>query len=158
MKHLKSIFESFTDEFAAEVKDFAENCLAYLLDNGFEVVTCLTKYSNTRSIVIWIDKPGRTAPWNNTRARFGFEWDDVKDYYIPFVQLLASRYKLFSFEKISLDYPVVFSYAEYGESIQSFTYDQIVNDNLFMDDGFKTTKGFISSDKVYLIGVKILIS
>ena len=159
MRYLKSFNEgrkSTTDE----LKEFSEDCLAYLLDDGFEITT-YTMAHNDRSAVIWIDKPGTPVGWNMKKTRIGFEWDAVKDYYIPFVQLLASRYQLARFEQVrGVDYPVRFNYGVDSPDLEDFTLDQIVGDELFNfpDGEFKpkvTKRGFTSYEKIYTIGVRV---
>jgi hypothetical protein len=143
-----------------ELKEFSEDCLAYLLDDGFEIAT-YTMAHNDRSAVIWIDKPGTPVGWNNKKTRIGFEWDEVKDYYIPFVQMLAKRYQLASFEQVrGVDYPVRFNYGVDSPDLEDFTYEQIVDDSLFndVDNEFKhkyTKRGFTSWEKIYTIGVRV---
>ena len=145
-----------------EVNDFAEDCLAYLLDDGFEITT-YTMAHNDRSAVIWIDKPGTPVGWNMKKTRIGFEWDAVKDYYIPFVQMLAKRYQLARFEQVrGVDYPVRFNYGMDSLDLEDFTYEQIVGDDLFLPEQGKemlpykvTKRGFAAWEKIYTIGVRV---
>ena len=159
MRYLKSFNEgrkSTTDE----LKEFSEDCLAYLLDDGFEITT-YTMPHNDRSAVIWIDKPGPNK--GQIKTRIGFEWDEVKDYYIPFVQLLAKRYQLARFEVIGgVDYPVRFNYGVDSPDLEDFTYEQIVGDDLFLPEQGKemlpykvTKRGFATWEKIYTIGIKV---
>lgn len=158
MRYLRRIFEGVTDE----VKDFTEDCLAYLLDDGFEVTTYRMAHDK-RSAVIWIAKPGPRIGWNNKQTRIGFEWDEVKDYYIPFVQLLAKKYQLARFEQIGgVDYPVRFNYGPDSPDLEDFTYEQIVDDNLFLPEQGKemlpykvTKRGFATWEKIYTIGIRV---
>ena len=143
-----------------EVKDFTEDCLAYLLDDGFEITT-YHMAQDDKLIVIWIDKPGPNK--GQIKTWIGFEWDEVKDYYIPFVQLLAKRYQLGRFEQVSgVDYPVRFDYSVNTAYLEDFTYEQIVEDNLFLPEQgkdmlpYKVTKsGFATWEKIYRIGIKV---
>lgn len=138
-----------------ELKEFSENCLAYLLDDGFEIATYTMVH---RSAAIWIDKPGTMK-----KTRIGFEWDEVKDYYIPFVQLLAKRYQLARFEQVrGVDYPVRFNYGVDSPDLEDFTLDQIVHDNLFLPEQGKemlpykvTKRGFATWEKIYTIGIRV---
>ena len=157
MRYLKSFNESVKSS-TDEVKDFAEDCLAYLLDDGFEITGHHMAHDD-KQIVIWIDKPGPNK--GQIKTRIGFEWDDIKDYYIPFVQLLANRYQLARFEQIGgVDYPVRFNYGVGSPDLEDFTYEQIVGDNLFRfpDGEFKpkvTKRGFASWEKIYTIGIRV---
>lgn len=145
-----------------ELREFSENCLVYLLDDGFEVVV-RTMPHNERVAFIWIDKPVTPVGWNMNKTRIGFEWDDVKDYYIPFVQLLAKRYELGRFEVIGgVDYPVRFNYGVDSPDLEDFTLEQIVDDNLFLVEQGKemlpykvTKRGFATWEKIYTIGIKV---
>ena len=80
MKHLKRFNESLTDDEVEELKDFCESSLAYLLDDGYYVY--IQREWNVGFHVLF------GLPNDN------FFWNDVKDYYIPFLQLLSRRYKL----------------------------------------------------------------
>jgi len=145
-----------------ELKEFSEDCLVYLLDDGFEITT-YTMAHNDKSAVIWIDKPGTPVGWNMKKTRIGFEWDEVKDYVIPFVQMLAKKYRLDKFDTVgSVQYPVRFNYGSDSPDLEDFTYDQIVNDNLFndADNEFKhkyTKRGFTSWEKIYTIGIRVIV-
>jgi hypothetical protein len=143
-----------------ELKEFSEDCLVYLLDDGFEITTYNMANDDTR-IVIWLSKPGPRVGWNNKETRIGFEWDAVKDYVIPFIQLLAKKYRLDKFDTVgSVQYPVRFNYGVDSPDLEDFTYDQIVDDSLFndVDNEFKhkyTKRGFTSWEKIYTIGVRV---
>ena len=80
MKHLKRFNESLTDNEVEELKDFCESSLVYLLDDGYDVY--IQREWNVGFHVLF------GLPNDN------FLWNDVKDYYIPFLQLLSRRYKL----------------------------------------------------------------
>lgn len=161
MRYLKSFNEgrkSTTDE----LKEFSEDCLAYLLDDGFEITTYHMAHDD-KQMVIWLDKPGTPAGWNMKKTRIGFEWDDIKDYYIPFVRMLAKRYQLARFEQVrGVDYPVRFDYGVDSPDLEDFTYEQIVGDDLFLPEQgkemlpYKVTKsGFATWEKIYTIGVRV---
>ena len=88
MKHLKRYNEDLQPHQVDELKEFCENCLAYLLDEGFSL-----SYENIYGgigtalrISLYIPTPGSKQTL--------FKWDDVKEYYIPFLQLLSRRYEL----------------------------------------------------------------
>jgi hypothetical protein len=88
MKYLKKIFESdlYNQVDEVELKDFCETYLAYLLDDtSFKIEVIDTEKWN--SYIIWLGKilNPRIQP---------FKWDDIKDYYIPFVTMLSREYDL----------------------------------------------------------------
>ena len=68
MKHIKSFNESNEED----LKDFCETHLAYLLDDSnFELT--VDSYAGIADILIKLQ--------NNE----GFKWNDIKDYFIPFL-------------------------------------------------------------------------
>jgi hypothetical protein len=165
MRYLKSfsamhsLLEAQIADSKVAVKEFTKNCLAYWLDDGFEITT-YSMPGDDKRIVIWLTKPGYAL--NNKETKIGFEWDEVKDYYIPFVQLLAKRYQLDKFDKDVVDYPVRFNYGVDSPSLEDFTYDQIVDDNLFLPEQGKemlpykvTKRGFATWEKIYTIGIRV---
>jgi len=88
MKHLKMFKESLDEDdkldYLFELRDFCDNSLAYLLDDGYEVDVFNDRLSITHIAL--------SLPGNNSSDEF--YWNDIKDYYIPFLQLLSRRYNL----------------------------------------------------------------
>jgi hypothetical protein len=94
MKYLKKIFENdlYKQVDSDELKDFCETYLAYLLDDtSFKIEVIDTERSGAKSAwdsyIIWL---GKTL---NPRIQ-PFRWDEIKDYYIPFVTMLCREYDL----------------------------------------------------------------
>ena len=88
MKYLRRIFENdlYNQVDSDELKDFCETYLAYLLDDtSFKIEVIDTEKWD--SYIIWL---GKTL---NPRIQ-PFRWDDIKDYYIPFVTMLSREYDL----------------------------------------------------------------
>jgi hypothetical protein len=88
MKYLKKIFENdlYSQVDSDELQDFCETYLAYLLDDtSFKIEVIDAEKWN--SYIIWL---GKTL---NPRIQ-PFKWDDIKDYYIPFVTMLSREYDL----------------------------------------------------------------
>lgn len=89
MKYLKKIFENdlYSQVDEVELQDFCETYLAYLLDDtSFKIEVIDTE--NWDSYIIWLGKilvDRRIQP---------FSWDEIKDYYIPFVTMLSREYDL----------------------------------------------------------------
>jgi len=83
MKHLKKFNESLED-WDSSLKDFCETSLAYLLDEDFSVF--VTQEDHHKNVML--KKEG---------GKSYFTWNSVKDYYIPFVQLLEKKYELDEF-------------------------------------------------------------
>ena len=88
MRYLKRIFENdlYNQVDDVELRDFCETYLAYLLDDtSFKIEVIDTEKWN--SYIIWL---GKTL---NPRIQ-PFRWDEIKDYYIPFVTMLSREYDL----------------------------------------------------------------
>jgi hypothetical protein len=88
LHYLKKIFENdlYKQVDSDELQDFCETYLAYLLDDtSFKIEVIDTEKWN--SYIIWL---GKTL---NPRIQ-PFKWDDIKDYYIPFVTMLSREYDL----------------------------------------------------------------
>jgi hypothetical protein len=81
MKYLKRFNESQGD-FQERLRDFCETHLAYLLDEGFEVV--LNDLDETYDCEITIKREDQRT----------FTWDEVKDHVVPFIIHLNKEYKL----------------------------------------------------------------
>ena len=89
MRYLKRIFESdlYNQVDDIELRDFCETYLAYLLDDTsfkIEVIESI----DWDSYIIWL---GKTLVDRRIQP---FHWNDIKDYYIPFVKMLSSEYDL----------------------------------------------------------------
>jgi hypothetical protein len=138
MKHLKPFNES-KENLIEELQDFCETSLAYLLDDGYDIslsVRDKVKYPGVNHIVVSLGLPEE----NFTPFRVGlrlqndgyrnFYWDDVKDYYIPFLQLLVRRYELLPY----LD-DTAHVYLQFN-TISGFRYlslDAVINDRTGLD-------------------------
>lgn len=95
MRYLKRIFENdlYNQVDEQELKDFCETYLAYLLDDtSFKIeVIESPKWDSRfpqRSHIIWL---GKTLVDRRIQP---FHWNDIKDYYIPFVTMLSREYDL----------------------------------------------------------------
>lgn len=87
MRYLKK-FESIDLE--KDLKDFCETYLAYLLDGDFEL-----------SVHFFVKKQGYSRNCYNINlvklndyGATGFTWNEVKDYYIPFIHMLDKQYEI----------------------------------------------------------------
>ena len=80
MKHLKRFNEN-KDNFKQELQDFCDIGLAYLMDEGGEIVLTRTDLSpNLIRIKIILDEPKR--------------WIELRDYIIPFLTRLDNKYQI----------------------------------------------------------------
>jgi hypothetical protein len=153
MKHLRRFNESLSSNEYDELKEFCENCLAYLLDEGFELelVDRYGRESNDSSYEIdsdysWIDLYG---PWgepdvHGEQTKASFSWNEVKDYYIPFIQLLKTRYVLVDSEGEAGDLEdlVYFKIAEGADvdvAFRNFTIEDVIDDKITLDSCFSVS-------------------
>lgn len=81
MKYLKRFNESV--DFQERLKDFCETHLAYLLDEGFEVV--LQDLDETYDSEIIVKRDDNVT----------FTWNEVKDHIVPFIIHLNKEYELY---------------------------------------------------------------
>ena len=158
MRYLKRFNEGLQLKETEELMDFAENCLAFLLDEGFqlELVDRYGRNPNDPSFeedteYYWIDLYGPTNDEDNTR---NFSWEEVKDYYIPFISLIKNRYKLVDNEreyKGDLVYFKVQTGRRFDEhSFFNFTVEEIMNDNVTIPKS-----DFSYEDNIFCISIKI---
>ncbi len=106
MKHLKKFNESNSIE---NLKDFCENCLAYLLDDG-EYELFVDDYPSHFRILFCEEN------------RSHIEWNNIKDRFIPFLTLLNKNYNIIT--------EIEFSSKEYLVSdILSDQFEDIYNKN-----------------------------
>ena len=128
MKHLRRYNESLDKD---ELEDFVESCLAYLLDEGFNVF--IPRSSGDDSVAIWLAISNQYST-NST----SFTWDQIKDYYIPLLKLLSNRYDIIGFGKPSRGIEDSTSqvrfrlHPEYSnDAFRDFPLYKVVNDDLF---------------------------
>jgi hypothetical protein len=94
MRYLKT-FESIDLE--KDLRDFCETYLAYLLDGDFELSVIWQGSENFRI--------GRKDCYNinlvklNDYGATGFNWLEVKDYFIPFIHMLDKEYNIMNNSK-----------------------------------------------------------
>ena len=127
MKHLKKFNESLQTNEVDELKDFCETSLAYLLDDGYKVSVSMmdkVKYPEKQHIIVSL---GLMETWGYQK----FNWDDVKDYYIPFLQMLVRRYELLPY----LDEDTSHVYVQFNTAggFRYLSLDQVINDRTGLD-------------------------
>ena len=139
MKHLKKFNESLTTDEFEELKDFCETSLAYLLDEDLDISFRQNLY-NTR-VTLYI---GDLSMLDHL-----FKWNDVKDYYIPFLQMLVRRYELGSKMngvRSSSFMPQVYFDCEFSE--EDTSPEDCINDNLGKIDNIYAISIYVKSKKV----------
>lgn len=96
MRYLKKFNESKNIPTKEELVDFCKDSLSFLLDDGYKLITRLESY-DTYVIIIrkQLDKDQNDRPITNF-----FKWDDVSDYYLPFLDRFTQEYEIVSDIKI----------------------------------------------------------
>lgn len=143
MKHIKRIFESLNID---ELRDTIDAYFAYLYDDGFSV-NCLTtrglaSLPENHVMVVLNKKVGR--------GTVNFEWDEVKDSFIPFIKNLNKEYDILNAEmywKRPIDSTIRFRYSEVilgREQVKykDFHYTQVIDDRIFSGEGYWKDKKF----------------
>ena len=140
MKHLRRFNESLTQDELQELKEFTESCLAYLLDEGFEL-DYISFDESTKCY--WIDLYGSRDEEDLSR---NFSWKEVKDYYIPFVSLLRNRYTI----KDQVYFKVQTGRRFDEHTYINYTIDEIINDKITIPKN-----DYSYTDNIFSISVKI---
>lgn len=97
MRYIKyfRITESSNQQYIDEIKDLADSSLVYLLDDGFK----LEYYPGV----------GQEIAIKLVAKEGGVKWDDIKDYFIPFLERLQNDYivqerTLVQFDDVTIKY------------------------------------------------------
>ena len=87
MRYLKNFNEgaSFLPEDLNELQYFCETYLAYLIDEGFGIRVRHGSLKDRARIEFYKGE---------LHFPIAFSWDDVKDHYIPFYQMLSKEYEI----------------------------------------------------------------
>jgi hypothetical protein len=153
MKHLRRFNEGLSSNELAELKGFSESCLAYLLDEGFEleIVDRYGRVPNDPSYEIdseyfWIDLygPSITQPdmYGAVPNDRSYSWNQIKDYYIPFLQLLKARYILVDDERSYKGDKVYFKILEGADvdtAFKDFMLEDVIDDKITLDSMFSVS-------------------
>ena len=130
MRHLKRFNEaSFLSEDIRELQYFCENYLAYLIDEGFGIRVRHGSREDRARIEFYKDDVHFPVPFN---------WNDVKDHYIPFYQMLSKEYEISTTSPFSVSMrncSVKFEYRRPGKQLWEteakwFTEQEIINDEV----------------------------
>ena len=146
MKHLRKFNEGLSSNEFNELKEFSENCFAYLLDEGFELelVDRNGRESNDPSFdedaeYFWVDLYGPTENGDT----ISYSWDQIKDYYIPFLKLVQKRYTLTDGD---WNKDLVLFKIEEGADVETafkrFEVEDVIDDK-------------ITSDSIYSVSIKV---
>ena len=138
MRYIKPFNESINPDEFEELKDFCETALINLIDRDTTNDDCIIEYTviggirinpsiinNSISIVLF----GPLSDDNGERLS-NWCWNDVKDSYIPFIQLLKRRYKLAT---NYIDFKFRTTRSRYEMSDKSFRIEDVINDRIDLD-------------------------
>ena len=171
MKHLvqstlygvkvKRFNESLTEQ---DLQDFCESSLAYLMDEGFtiKIYGRETQGDRTRG---YIPQGQFNIFLQKNNAKEFFKWDDINDYYIPFLQLLSNRYDIGAFfEEHNGAEPNIRIRYRYREDYsfvnvnKEFSLHRAISDDLFRPQGhWKDNVYYMSTPDPDLIYVAVII-
>ena len=154
MKYLRTFNESIDND---HLTDLCDMCLAYLMDDGYEYYIKGFSWLHTR--VIYFDNKNiknKSTYWPYNTENI-FKWGDVKDHFIPFLQMLLKDYRI---KEVNMD--VIREY-ERGTNVEQKTFmesylstlieDRLDDDteikliSVVIDDKPKPKKGFIGKIK-----------
>lgn len=95
MKYIKRFNEAVTEDFLLDLREFCESHLAYLLDEGF-IVKIDEPDEYNQSITIFLEKKGskEVVVGSGVLVSIPFNWDEVKDIFIPFIISLSKEYRM----------------------------------------------------------------
>ena len=127
MKHLKR-FNEATDNFKEELREFCENNLAYLLDEGRLLV------EDSRN--------------NLVRVQISFDrykdWNEIKDHIIPFFTRLTNKYEVVAKDTENVDV-YIFTRKVSGGPEADFKITDLIEDNVEIS-GIDQIRLFVSEN------------
>ena len=101
MRYLKKFNENKNIPTKEELVDFCKDSLYFLLDEGYKLIARLESH-DTYVIIIRreLGKDQNDRPITNL-----FKWDDISDYYLPFLDRFTQEYEIVSDIKIRCTSP-----------------------------------------------------
>lgn len=135
MRYIKPFNEN-VDNFEEGLRDFCNNSLAYLIDDGYDVKFTSrdkvysrgVKISDKQHITVSLGL--RVANGSNNNGYFKlFSWNDVKDRYIPFIQMLVRRYELLPYNSNA------HVYFNTEKGLKYLSLEQVINDEIATEFG-----------------------
>lgn len=121
MKYIKKYSSLIVESVKDDLKDFCEWNLAYLLDDDFKVM--ITRRDNLPSVSPG-HKPGHLIHfyrWVGGTTNF-WEFSEVEDHFIPFLQRLSKEYTVIEFV------------VDYLKSTTRLSVEQVVNGGIVPDE------------------------
>jgi hypothetical protein len=110
-----------------EIEDFCDTHLAYLTDENFRIDYEEFYGGNVTNVKI-------NHEWRDTDG-FDFNWNEVKDRFIPFLQMLSKQYRLhnFHFEDNKCKRTDVIKFYSDRGSTYYYTFQDIISDLVSID-------------------------
>ena len=129
MKYLKKIFESVDKD---DLLEFCESNLIYLIDEGFKIEVYRGRATNDEdySLCIKIIKVDNTSS-----DAYLFSWNDIKDYFITFIQRLINNYELH--KGVYWWNPTSNNYGRPCKTVTGIMFDYVRPKNMFDNQWFK---------------------
>jgi hypothetical protein len=88
-----------------DVIQFCKNCLAFLIDEGFDVKVEASKIDKHHKVLILFGKNFTQSYWGGWTTSEKFNYSDIKDDFIPFLEELVRLYEIETdFPKETTDY------------------------------------------------------
>jgi hypothetical protein len=152
MRYLKTFenLENFSSG-VSEIETFIKNNLAYILDEGFTFKVNFKRYGDRMNYIVKIYKIEEKG--NNRRQLF-FRWENIKDDFIPFLELLNENYTLDSYspEDNSLvidsgDTLVFTPSREWIGKKRWYNIEELINDSIDDNDKFQFISFVITGEK-----------
>lgn len=114
-----------------EIEDFCDTHLAYLTDEGF-YIEYEERYGGH-----FTDVTIRHSKREDNKYSHDFSWDEIKDRFIPFLQMLSKEYKLFNFhhEDFNCKGNQVVSMRRLDDLLSSnyYSYEDVIKDTIKAD-------------------------
>jgi hypothetical protein len=114
-----------------ELEDFCDTHLAYLTDEGFSIDYEELYGGHCTNVTI------RHSKREDSKYSHDFSWDEIKDRFIPFIQMLSKEYELFNFhhEDYNCKRDKVVCMRKLDDLLSSdyYSYEDIVEDTINAD-------------------------
>lgn len=142
MKHLKRFNESLD---VNDLNDFCETNLAYLVDEGFDIMISSNNFSGDYFKSIKITNPRSLDDRQDGTVNY-FKWNDIKDHFIPFFTRLLNQYSFYG--NFIVEDGILFHYV-------APTYAHDRSTNWYKFSGLRTTKLYkpsvsqVLNDEIY---------
>jgi hypothetical protein len=117
-----------------ELEDFCDTYLSYLTDEGFYIDYEEFYSGHYTNVTI------RHLKRDDSKYSYDFSWNEVKDRFIPFLQMLSKQYKLFNFHfedpECKRDQVVCMNRLDDLLSKTYYSYEDVIKDTINSDHLF----------------------